>query len=132
MRDYRARKLALGLRNAREWVAGTPADATVFSSHRLLDARSLALHCLVAQRISADPALLEIARDNLRRWRALRPEAPPRYLDEWDRILGKPWPAIAAFITSFSERAIRLRQSSPFAGVLTPAERARVYAAFRP
>jgi hypothetical protein len=34
-------------------------------------------------------------------------------------------------LVSRSERATRLRQSSPFAGVLTPAERRRVYEAFR-
>jgi hypothetical protein len=34
-------------------------------------------------------------------------------------------------MTGFDEDAIRLRQSSPFAGVLTPAERRRIYEAFR-
>jgi hypothetical protein len=34
-------------------------------------------------------------------------------------------------VTEQSENAARLRQSSPFAGVLSPAERKRIYDAFR-
>lgn len=131
MRAYRARKAAVGLKSVSQWVCDSPADALAFSTHRLLDARSLALHCLIARRISADPKLLGIARDNLRRWRRQQTATPPRYLQEWAEILAQPWPAIAAFITSFSDRAIRLRQSSPFAGVLSTEERNRIYDAFR-
>jgi hypothetical protein len=131
MRAYRARKAAVGLKNVSQWVPDPPADTLAFPTHRLLEARSLALHCLIARRISADPTLLGIARDNLRRWRRRQTGAAPRYLREWEDILAQPWPAIAAFITSFSERAIRMRQSSPFAGVLSNIERNRVYDAFR-
>jgi hypothetical protein len=131
MRAYRARKASLGLRSVSQWVTAAPGDADTFSNHRLLDARSLALHCLIARRVSAEPALLEVARDNLRRWQAQRPGALPRYLGEWEKILAQPWPDIAGFISSFSARAVRLRQSSPFAGVLRTEERNRVYAAFR-
>ncbi len=53
-------------------------------------------------------------------------EPLPAYLNEWQEILDQPWPAVAAFITSFSDKAVRLRQSSPFAGVLTPKERKQV------
>jgi hypothetical protein len=35
------------------------------------------------------------------------------------------------FMTSLRDKAVRLRQSSPFAGLLTPQERRRVYDAFR-
>jgi ribosomal 50S subunit-associated protein YjgA (DUF615 family) len=44
-------------------------------------------------------------------------------LEEWRDILSRPWPEIAALITDADEAAVRLRQSSPFAGVLTRAER---------
>lgn len=131
MRAYRARKAALGLKHVSQWVADAPADALSFSTHRLLDARSLALHCVIARRISANPALVKIARDNLRRWRQRQPGTAPRYLDEWEEILAEPLPEIVAFITSFSDRAVQLRQSSPFAGVLTGEERNRIYDAFR-
>lgn len=131
MRAYRARRAASGLKLASQWVPGQPADALAFSSHRLVEARSLALHCRIARRISADLSLLEIPRDNLRRWQSRHDNQVPRYISEWSVILQQPWPVIAAFITSFSEKAIRLRQSSPFAGVLSPTERDRIYEAFR-
>ena len=104
----------------------------VYSDHAILEARSLAMHCLIARKIARDPGLLEIARSNLSAWKRSRASAErPRCLDEWERVLRRPWPEIAAFITSTSEDAARLRQSSPFAGVLDPAERRRVYEAFR-
>jgi hypothetical protein len=131
MRAYRARKAAAGLKTARQWVPEPSSDLVSYSSHRLLEVRSLALHCQIARRISADPALLKIPRDNLRRWKAACTGPAPRYLSEWSAILLKPWPVVASFITGFSDRAIRLRQSSPFAGILSPAERDRIYEAFR-
>ena len=41
-----------------------------------------------------------------------------------------PWPHIAAFLISVTEDAIRLRSSSPFTGILTQEERARILEAF--
>jgi hypothetical protein len=41
---------------------------TVHSDHSRLDERSLAMHRLVAAKVQADPALLEKARQNVRRW----------------------------------------------------------------
>jgi hypothetical protein len=57
---------------------------------------------------------------------------PPSWVHEWRALLQRPWTEIAAIITEPSETGARLRQSSPFAGVLTPAERARIYEAFGP
>lgn len=133
MRRYRARQRAAGLRAATRW---QPADAVAASpgalKHRILEARSLAMHCLIAQKIAAEPALLEVAKRNLAAWCQRYGEAVPRALREWQAILARPWPQIAALITDPGELAVRLRQSSPFAGVLAPAERRRVYEAFRP
>ena len=44
----------------------------------------------------------------------------------------EPWPDVAAFITSCTDKAFHLRQSSPFAGILSPLERKRIYETFRP
>jgi hypothetical protein len=74
--------------------------------------------------------LLELPKKNLLRWRT-RTDLPPAWMGEWQALLKRPWPEIAALITELSERAARLRQSSPFPGVLTPAERERIYEAFR-
>lgn len=107
-----------------------PGFARHYSDHRILEARSLALHCLVVRKIERDPGLLGVARRNVERW-LRRDGRPPRALLEWRDILGRSWPEIALVLTDSGEEATRLRQSSPFAGVLTAAERRRVYEAFR-
>ena len=90
------------------------------------------MHCKIVQKVSRDPRLLEKAKTNLSRWCAKIDGPRPRYLQEWQEILAKPWPAIAEMMTSMSEDATRLRSSSPFAGILTEKERDQIYAAFRP
>jgi hypothetical protein len=99
--------------------------------HRIIEARSLAMHCLIAQKIGRDPRLLDVARGNLAAWIARYGDNPPRALEEWQAILARSWHEIAALITDPGEAATRLRQSSPFAGVLTQSERRRLYEAFR-
>ena len=101
------------------------------SDHERLEARSLALHSAIVRKMDRDSDLLRIPKRNLKRWRARSVSPAPIYLDEWNRILRRPWAEIAEFLVSRSEDAIRLRQSSPFAGVLTVAERKRIYDAFR-
>ncbi len=130
MRRYRARKQALGLKLQRKWIEATP---DTYSDHSVLDARSLAMHTLIARRIRAQPELIDRARRNLARWSeraANAVAAPPRFFAEWAGILDRPLPEVLAFITSFTPTAVRLRQSSPFAGVLSAGERKRVYEAF--
>jgi hypothetical protein len=132
MRRYRARKRAAGLTQERRWVPAQGERLAVWSDHAILEARSLAMHCLIARKITRDPRLIEVARRNLAGWKRARAAAErPRWLDEWERVLRRPWPEVAAFITSTTEHAARLRQSSPFAGVLDPTERRRIYEAFR-
>ena len=132
MRRFRARQRAAGLRLATRWRStASPAISPGLLKHRIIEARSLAMHCLIAQKISRDPGLLDVARRNLAAWSARYRDQPPRALHEWRVILARPWHEIAALITDPGEAATRLRQSSPFAGVLTPTERRRVYEAFR-
>lgn len=130
MRRYRARKKAVGLRAVMRWAERSDSPAT-FSDHRWLDARSLALHCAIVRKIERDPNLLEVGRRNLAAWEARRNEPLPRSLQDWKRLLRMPWPELAAAMTGIDERSVALRQSSPFAGVLTAAERKRIYDAFR-
>lgn len=132
MRRYRVRQRVAGLRVATRWQSAAPAALSPgLLKHRLAEVRSLALHCLIAQKIAADPTLLEVARRNIAAWRARYGNSPSRALEEWRAILARPWPEIAALIIGPDEDAARLRRSSPFAGVLTAAERRRVYEAFR-
>jgi hypothetical protein len=90
-------------------------------SHLWLDRRSLALHEAVAAKIEARPELLDTARANLARWIS---RAPQGALLEWKDLLDRMSVGdLVALLRSQDETAARLRQSSPFAGVLTPEER---------
>lgn len=131
MRRYRERQRAAGLRAVTRLEAPVRALSGGALKHRIIEARSLAVHCLVARKIMLDPALLDRVRRTLDAWRARYGKDAPRALDEWAVILRRPWPQIAAFITDPGERATRLRQSTPFAGLLRARERERMYAAFR-
>jgi hypothetical protein len=111
--------------------ASAHAGPGVYSDHRLLDARSLALHCAVARKIQKNPQLLDIARRNIAAAEQRYGAATPGPLRDWKVILRRPWPEIAAVMTELSERSTALRQSSPFAGVLDRTERKRIYDAFR-
>ncbi len=131
MRAYRQRKRDAGYKNVRHWAPADDDGLRTYSDHRILDARSLAMHCRIAQKIMRDPKLLEVARKNLSRWGEKSVGQTPRYLHEWQEILERPWPEIAELITSMNDEATRLRSSSPFAGVLNVEERDQIYAAFR-
>jgi hypothetical protein len=131
MRAYRKRKRDAGLTNVRRWEPADGADLGRYSDHRILDARSLAMHCRIVQKISRDPRLLDKAKANLSRWSAKIDGPKPHYFKEWREILDKPWLTIAEMMTSMSEDATRLRSSSPFAGILNEKEREQIYAAFR-
>jgi hypothetical protein len=93
-------------------------------THQEIDARSLAMHRLVAEKVRRDPALLDRARRTLQRWRD--PSNPTRaepWLAEWQRLLDLGLEPTLATLAEDSERAAALRQCSPFTGILTPAER---------
>jgi hypothetical protein len=96
--------------------------------HAQIEERSILLHRAVAERISENPALLEVARHNLRRW--IDQGGERAYWTEWETMLAGPLGEILAFMVSPSEKARRLRQSSPFCGILTPRERWKIYESF--
>jgi hypothetical protein len=128
MRASRERKRRAGFHLQQSWVAPTSA---VYSDHQRLDARSLALHCCIARKLLLDPSLVVQVKNTLERWREQTAPPVPKYFSEWAQILKKPVPEIAAFLASMSETAVRLRQSSPFTGVLTADEREKIFEAFR-
>ena len=95
-------------------------------THEQIDQRSLAMAKAVVSRIDADPEKsgLTRARQTCRRW-AQRNSTPA--VMEWLELLGKPWAEIRLVLLSESEEGCRLRQNSPFCGVLAPGERWRIY-----
>jgi len=97
-------------------------------SHEWIDRRSLALDRLIADKIEAQPDLLKRAVETLERWIAQRHPAPPPVLLEWREILRQATlTEILALLRSNSDEARRLRQSSPFCGILSPEERLALF-----
>ena len=106
--------------------------------HEIVDDRSLDMDRVIAEKIRANPKLIQIALANIERWLA-----NPDYSEsgrqsalEWKGIIERfSVGALATLLESSSEEARRLRQSSPFCGILTPDERQaifRKYEALRP
>jgi excisionase family DNA binding protein len=92
-------------------------------THRSAEIQALAYHRVVAQRL--DEQLVGDASKRLDRWRR-EGKIREQWADEWQRVLEMPLPRIAKLISSDTERARELRQSSPFAGALTEQERRRL------
>jgi hypothetical protein len=91
--------------------------------HRVAELQALAYHRLVAERLDED--IVDNARRRLRRWRR-EDRVDPRWAEAWERVLELPLPRIAKTISADTKRARELRQTSPFAGVLTEQERRRL------
>ena len=92
-------------------------------AHQRAEARSLAYHRAVAQRL--DRAAVDDARHRLRRWRRAG-RIDPRYAERWEALLDSPPSTIRRVIGEDSQSSRDLRQNSPFAGTLTAQERHRV------
>jgi len=100
----------------------------MWSDHKRIEERSIALHQEIAKRIRANPELLQIAKNNLKKWIMKDGEIP--VWREWQKILARPLEQIVDLLVSSDENARRMRQSSPFCGILTPRERWKTYETF--
>lgn len=98
-------------------------------THEQIDQRSLALAQAVVEAIDQDPsrAGLERARSTCKRWMH---QSPSPAVVEWGRILEREWEAIRPLLLDPGEEGRRLRQSSPFCGILSPRERWDIYRRF--
>lgn len=91
--------------------------------HRTSELRGLAYHRALARRLRR-PMIDEASR-RLRRWE--REEAiDPRHAAAWREVLSRPVPEVAKLISADTPAGRDLRQNSPFAGMLSEAERRRV------
>jgi len=94
------------------------------------DRRSQALHRAISDRLMARPVeTLDHAQQNLALMRTRNPQAADLF-NEWDNILSRPVESIVTAMLDPSLRARDLRKVTPFAGVLEPHERTRVYREF--
>src|SRR5689334_22765833 len=99
------------------------------TGHERIDRRSIALHGAIAEKLRDGPELMDIARENLDRGSQSAGRSQP-YWDAWREILSRPLPEILALLTEDSERMRAMRQATPFAGILDPAERLAIYRRF--
>ena len=120
LRALRRLARALGLEARLQFVPATTRE----------DRRSLALHEAIAQRLIEDPvAVTKRARSMLGLMMERHSGAAP-LLTQWKAILRCPVSEIAEVLLDPRPRARELRQVTPFAGILSPAERAEVYRRF--
>ena len=100
------------------------------SNHQNIDLRSLAMDQRMAEKLLANPALVDRGLANLDRWlKTCSPGVRP-VLIEWQTLLQRPLPDVILVLRSTDERATRLRQSSPFAGLLSVSERTEILKRF--
>ena len=92
-------------------------------THQEIDARTLAMHRMIAEKIKRDPSLFEKPSVVIARWRNKVCGSSLPYLLEWERLIGQGMNACLSVATEESEYATALRQSSPFVGILTEKER---------
>jgi hypothetical protein len=87
----------------------------------------------VAARLREELALLQIGRDNLDRGLCQNTDAPTlvRFYHEWLAILERPLDDVCQILCADTEEGRRLRQNSPFAGVVPPSEVWSIKAAIR-
>jgi hypothetical protein len=92
---------------------------------RRSELRSLAYHRAIARRLDRSTADMALAL--IRYWRD-QGSVDPRYAGEWEQLLEGPLPSVRKVLEEDSQRAHDLRQNSPFAGLLSEAERRRIAA----
>lgn len=93
------------------------------SGHDRARARSLVYHQVVARRLRR--AMVDDAWYVLFRWRA-QGRIDARYAGAWQKIFERPLPDIRRALVEQSVEADDLRQNSPFAGLLSEAERRQI------
>lgn len=94
--------------------------------HSLHDHRSLAIHRLVAERISADPRVLDIPRKRVAEWQRTC-TMNPKYPRAWSELLNGPIERLLEMLVDPSEAATELRHVSPFAGIVDMPTRERIW-----
>jgi hypothetical protein len=99
-------------------------------THQEIDKRSIVLSEAVVRIIDRDPsrAGLEKARSVCAKWMKIRSE---QCIREWRSILELPWEKIRTILLDPSDEGKRLRQSSPFCGVLSNQDRWDIYKRFQ-
>ncbi|MBN4047602.1 helix-turn-helix domain-containing protein [Acidimicrobiaceae bacterium AH-315-P05] len=107
-------------------LASMHSQLTVVSALTFEERRSLAMSTAVAAKLRENPALVMAkGSENIERMRSIGP-GEQRWVDVWESVLALGAGPVEALLTSLDQFARDLRQSSPFAGVLSEDERRKV------
>lgn len=91
--------------------------------HRRVELRSIALHQVVVERMRDNSEILDKARARVHLWLVDGGPTHPVYARRWQELLAQPLPEILEILVADTEWMRDLRQTTPFAGVLTDEER---------
>ncbi len=84
------------------------------------------MHEAIAAKLRDNPSLLSVAKSNLERWAARQDGLQPAQ-EEWLSLLKtSSVEQILELLVDSGSRATRLRQSSPFGGILSERERQEI------
>jgi hypothetical protein len=103
-------------------------EAVTNDRHQRADRRSLAYHRAVAKRLRRP--VVDTARRQVWQWQK-EGRIDDRYASAWLDILNRPVPEVRRALRADTQKMRDLRQSSPFAGTLTEAERRKIFAEIR-
>ena len=101
--------------------------------HQVLDAISLEFARRIADRLRAQPDLIQVAHKNLERWSRLHKDSPGLLQcdREWQEILNRPLEEVLQLFCAESDEGQRLRQNDPFVGILSDEEVRAIKKEFR-
>lgn len=94
--------------------------------HEVAEARSLAIHRLVAERLRQEPDLANRALNRVNTW-AAEGRMHLAYANAWRELLEGPRDELLAVLTDRGQRAAALRQCTPFVGVIDQQTRLRIW-----
>jgi len=99
-------------------------------NHLIHETRSLRMHGLIAEACLRDPkTVIHFARENLSRWRMSNVDCDDFAV--WETILSGSQAGILHTLTSTDETSVRLRKSSPFAGMISAEDRNNILASLK-
>ncbi len=102
----------------------------ILNRHRKLELRSICLNEAIGRKISLDPTIIESTKNEIIKLISEHKESSIYFL-RWLEILNSPLDFIQSKLIEDGEEMAALRQSSPFAGILSPKERWEIYETFR-
>lgn len=92
--------------------------------HRPAELRSLEMHRLIAERLTAE--IVARAKERVGQWLEDGRPVHPYWAQQWQRLLERPVDEIRELLAADTQEMRDLRQATPFAGVLDESERRQI------